>query len=197
MTYPVFLNLKDSKVIIVGGGRIAERKLKGILHASANVFITAPEISEAIERIACNESKIFISRNAFDLNFLNDATLVFAATDDPAMNDTITDYCKQKGILINNCMDASKSTFTSGAVIREGDVEILIGTGGKRPGVSKYLREQIQRILPQDLSKMIKHYDSLRLEARKTFNKSKDRETYIKEKFKAYTDSVKGNDHEN
>ena len=197
MSYPVFINLKDLKVVIVGGGRIAERKLKSILHESANVFIISPEMSEGIMNIACENEKVHMNKKAFDMDFLKDATLVFAATDDASINDKITNHCRASGILVNNCMDSSKSTFRSGAVLREGAVEIAIGTGGKRPGLSKYLKDQIRRVLPDNLSQMTDQYDELRIEARQKFKQSKDRETYIKEKFKAYTDSVKGNDHEN
>ncbi len=123
--------------------------------------------------------------------------LVFAATDDDSMNDMVTDHCKRKGILVNNCMDATKSTFRSGAVVREGQVEIAVGTGGKRPGLAKYIISRIQSVLPDQLSQMTNYYDGLRIEAREKFDLSQDREKYIKEKFKTYTDSVKGNDHEN
>ena len=197
MSYPVFINLKDMKVVFVGGGRIARRKIKNILGQGAEVTIVAPVIIDEIRRMAIDNPEMKLVEEQFDLSHIEDASLVFVVSDNDEVNQTVTDYCRSKGILINNCMDSSQSTFNNGAVIRRGELELAIGTGGKRPGVAKWMKESIDKSIPESIDKIMSQYDILRADARINFTSSKEREQYIKEAFKEYIDSLEGIDHEN
>jgi len=189
MGYPVFLNLKGIRVVIIGGGRIAERKLRSVIQEDANIVLVASKISDSIKALSSVSSFTLIEEK-FETCHLEKATLVFAASSDQAVNEQVTDLCKVKGIMVNNCMDSRDSTFRSGATIKRGEVEIAIGTGGKRPGLSKWLGSIIETALPSDLNTLIDDYDTIRNEARNKFENSKDREQYIIEAFENICENI-------
>lgn len=201
MSYPVFIDLSQVKVVLVGGGRIARRKLLNIVDQGAEIIVVAPCIIPEIKDMAKSHEEIVLIEETFTTGHLEGTTLAFAVSDDESVNQDVTEYCREKGILLNNCMESSQSSFRNGAVLRKGELEIAIGTGGKRPGLSKWLKTLIQTIIdssmPVDMEEIIKVYDQLRDEARLEFSSSKDRETYIKEGFKKYIDALEGINHEN
>lgn len=197
MSYPVFINLKDMNIIFVGGGRIAKRKILNIIGQDANITVIAPAIIDEIKELASVDTRVKLVEAPFEMEYLEDATLVFIVSDDESVNQAVSVYCRSNGILLNNCMDSSQSTFTNGAVLRRGELEVAIGTGGKRPGVSKWIKGKIDETLPESIDSIISHYDILRGKAREKFSTSKEREQYIKEAFIKYIDSLEGIDHEN
>ncbi len=197
MSYPVFINLKDVNIVFVGGGRIARRKMMNVLGQGANVTVVAPQIIDEIKEIARNSSEVKLIEKPFKLDYVLNATLVFVVSDNEEVNQEATEYCIANGILLNNCMDRSKSSFRNGAVIRKDDLEVAIGTGGNRPGVSKWLKESIGKSIPDSVAEVMHHYDDLRAKAKVKFSSSKEREQYIKEAFKEYIDNLEGIDHEN
>lgn len=191
MTYPIFINLEGLNITFVGGGRIAYRKLKNVLGQGAHISVVAPMIIDEIRDLSKTEKDLYIIEEKFNAHHLSDSTMVFITSDDETANQMATDYCKQKGILMNNCMDSTLSSFRNGAVTRNGEVEIAIATGGKRPGIAKWIREQIEQTLPDQLDEIIDQYDEIRKQARDKFDSSKDRESYIKEAFKTYLEMWK------
>jgi len=197
MSYPIFLDLKDKKVVVIGGGRIAHRKIESLRGQGAKILVIAPELNEAILKLSNKEMSIDVIIGVFKERHLDDAVLVFVASSDEKTNDNVTIACKTRSILVNNCMDQTQSVFKSGAVIREGEIEIAIGTGGKRPGVSKWLSERMQSALPQTLDEIVTSYDEIRQEARQKYDRSKDREQYIKESFRKILESLEGHKNEN
>jgi len=197
MSYPVFINIKDVNIVFVGGGRIARRKIMNILGQGASITIVAPLIIDEIKEIAENNTEVKLIEKPFALEYISDATLVFVVSDNEEVNQEATEYCKTNGILVNNCMDSSKSSFRNGAVIRRDELEVAIGSGGNRPGVSKWIKESIDKSLPDSIDKVINQYDHLRAEARIKCSSSKEREQYIKEAFIKYIDNLEGIDHEN
>lgn len=196
MTYPVFLELKNVNTAIVGGGRIALRKIKKLMAAQAQIRVIAPHIIEEIKALCETYDKIEIIERAFYVEALEGATLVLLTSSCQETNALGSTYCRENGILFNDCMDSQSSTFRNGAVLRRGEVEVAVGSGGKRPGLSKWLCGRIEKAMPENLEEIIAYYDQLRKTARGSYDDSKHREKYIKETFSAYLEQLEGSNHE-
>lgn len=134
--YPVGLNLVRKRVVIIGGGRIAERKAKILLSFGASVKIVAPDLTQGISKLA-RGNKISAVKKRYVMGDLKGASLVIAATYDRSLNRKIGRDASRKGIWANVVDDTAACDFISTAVIRKHGLVIAISTGGKNPRLSK------------------------------------------------------------
>src|SRR3954447_7109291 len=142
MYYPVFLDLKDRPVLVVGAGKIALRKTRGLLEAGARITVVAPEWEPEFEDLALR-----LIRRRFRASDLAGAFLVFAATDDRQTNHRIGIAAKGRGLFANIADSAEECGFIVPARAHRGDVHIAISSGGENPRLSAELRKKIEEIL--------------------------------------------------
>ena len=140
--YPVFLDLKDRPVLVVGAGPIALRKTRGLLDAGARVTVVAPVCLPDFEDLPLR-----LVRRPFRPSDLAGATLVFAATNDRRVNHRIRLAAKTRGIFANIADSAAECDFIVPARVQRGDVHIAISTGGKSPRISADLRRKLDETL--------------------------------------------------
>jgi uroporphyrin-III C-methyltransferase / precorrin-2 dehydrogenase / sirohydrochlorin ferrochelatase len=145
--YPVFLRLADRRVVVVGGGAIAASKLEGLLVAGARVTVVAPEICDAIR-----STEVERIERAFVPEDLDGASWVVAAAP-PEVNREVGEAAAKRGLFVNAVDDRAAATAYLGGVVRRGDVEIAIPTGGTAPALAGLLREAIEALLPEDLER--------------------------------------------
>ena len=139
--YPLLLDVSDRLIVIVGGGEVAVRKAQGLIAAGAmRVRVVSPSVHEqmpaSVERIA----------ESYHREHLADAGLVFAATDEPAVNDVIVRDAKGMNILVcrADADDNNTGDFATPAMIRRGAVLVTVSTGGS-PALAARLRDTIER----------------------------------------------------
>jgi precorrin-2 dehydrogenase / sirohydrochlorin ferrochelatase len=140
--YPVFLDLHDRPVLVVGAGPVALRKTRGLLEAGARVTVVAPD---ALAEFA--DLPVRVIRRPFRASDLTGAVLVFAATGDRQLNHRIGIAAKGKGVFANIADSAEECAFVVPARVNRGDVQIAISTGGKSPRVSADLRRKLDDLL--------------------------------------------------
>jgi precorrin-2 dehydrogenase/sirohydrochlorin ferrochelatase len=140
--YPIFLDLKDRPVLVVGAGTIALRKTKGLIEARAKVTVVAPDVLPEFD-----ELPVRVLRRPFRAADLAGVVLVFAATDDRQVNHRIGIAAKGRGIFSNIADSAGECDFVVPARVNRGDVQVAISTGGRSPRVSKELRRKLEAIL--------------------------------------------------
>jgi precorrin-2 dehydrogenase/sirohydrochlorin ferrochelatase len=140
--YPIFLDLKDRPVLVVGAGKVALRKAKGLLEAGARITVVAPEWEPEFESMPVR----IVSRR-FRASDLVGCTLVFAATDDRLTNHRIGIAAKGKGMLANIADSAEECGFIVPARVQRGSVHVAISTGGESPRLSAELRRKLEDIL--------------------------------------------------
>src|SRR5271169_6349004 len=99
--YPIILELRNRRAVVVGGGPVAERKILGLLEAQADVVCVAPEASEEIERLAAS-GRLRLLQRTYEEADLEGAFLAFAATDDGRLNGEIVAAARRRGILVND-----------------------------------------------------------------------------------------------
>ena|SRR5689334_3588476 len=140
--YPVFLDLKDRPVLVVGAGKVALRKTKGLLEAGARVTVVAPDALPEFD-----ELPVRLLRRPFRAADLAGALLVFAATNDRQVNHRIGIAAKGRGVFANIADSASECDFLVPARVTQGEIQIAISTGGLNPRVSAELRRKLDSIL--------------------------------------------------
>jgi len=142
--YPIFLKLQERKVLIIGGGAVAEEKIHAVLRSATDVTVLAPKITERIRewaergllRHVAEEYRAGILRNYF---------LVIACTDVEAVNHAIYEEARQAGVLCNSVDDPDYCDFYSPAVVSRGDLQIAISTGGKSPALAQRIRKKLEQ----------------------------------------------------
>ncbi|MEJ8545519.1 precorrin-2 dehydrogenase/sirohydrochlorin ferrochelatase family protein [Brevibacillus borstelensis] len=140
--YPMMANLQGKRCLVVGGGRVAERKIAGLLDAGADVVVVSPACSHAIEEWA-KAGGIALFRRPFSPEDVRDALIVVAATNDPAVNLDVYQACGPHQ-WVNVIDRPDLCSFTVPSVVERGDLQIAISTGGHNPGLAKKLRQQVE-----------------------------------------------------
>ncbi len=180
--YPIFIKLSGKKCVVIGGGKIAFRKVKALLAAHAQVKIISidfcPELGAMIE-----EQGLDATKRAFQKGDLDDAFLAIAATNDPAANQQIWDEANQKNILVNIVDVPELCNFYVPSVVRDGDLALAISTNGKAPYVSKKLRIYLEKLLRKlSLKDLIQSVDQKKQSLKQSLpDDIKEREKQIKE----------------
>jgi siroheme synthase-like protein len=140
--YPIFVDLKDRPVLVVGAGKVALRKTKGLLEAGARVTVVAPECEAEFE-----ELPVRLVRRRFRASDLAGAMLIFAATDDRMTNHRIGIAAKGKGVLANIADSSSECGFIVPARVQRGSIHIAVSTGGESPRLAAELRKKLEDVL--------------------------------------------------
>ena len=145
--YPVVLRLGGRRVLVVGGGPVAARKVDGLLVVGALVTVVAPQVDAAIE----GRSGVTVERRAYATSDLAGQRLVIAATDDPVVQRQVAADAEAAGIWINAADDPENCSFFLPAVERRGSVVVAVSTQGASPALASHLRDRIAEALPANV----------------------------------------------
>jgi precorrin-2 dehydrogenase/sirohydrochlorin ferrochelatase len=171
--YPVFLDIKDKKCVIVGGGEVAARKAERLLDCGAKVFVISPNLSP--ELAALKEKKIISHIAAeYTVNLIEGAALIIGATDDEKTNARISNDARGKGIPVNIVDDPQKCDFILPSVVQRGDLAITIGTGGKSPALARHMREEMEARYGKEYEILLNILGKLRVKMEKKTGIGKD-----------------------
>jgi precorrin-2 dehydrogenase/sirohydrochlorin ferrochelatase len=161
LLFPAFLKLVDRRCLVVGGGRVAEEKTQGLLRAGAQVRVIAPEATRRI-RAWAREGKICWDARAFRTADLNGMFLVVAATSSPTLHGQIHAQSKRRGVLCNVVDDPEHCDFYYGSVVRRGELQIAISTGGHSPALAQRLRKRLQRQFGAEYKEWLEELGAIR-----------------------------------
>jgi uroporphyrin-III C-methyltransferase/precorrin-2 dehydrogenase/sirohydrochlorin ferrochelatase len=140
--YPVFLDLRGRRAVVIGGGAVAEQKVLGLLEAGASVTVVSPEATPRLDDLAA-ERAIEIQRRPYRAGDLGGAWLAIAASDDRAVNAAVWAEAEQRGVPINAVDDLDHCSFIAPAIHRAGSVTVAVSTSGKSPALAVRLRQRI------------------------------------------------------
>ena len=153
------LDISKRKILIIGSGNIAKRRLKKILECAKDIRIdiVSPDFNNEIKSIFSKEPKIKFFKRKFRFSDLRNIDIVIACTNDISLNQEISKICFEKKIFVNNASDQSLSTihFTSNIKISK-IVELNLNTGGQSPFLSKIMRILIEKVLKKPIDKLLK-----------------------------------------
>jgi uroporphyrin-III C-methyltransferase / precorrin-2 dehydrogenase / sirohydrochlorin ferrochelatase len=162
---PIFVDVRDRLVVVVGGGVVAARKIEHLLKAHARVRVVAPELCDELT-VFRNLGRIEHQPLLFSSPLLDGAQLVIAATDVESVNDAVCVAAKERGIWVNAVDDAQRSAFIFPAIIDRSPVIVAVGTQGSSPTLARRVRTQIEALLPERLGDLAKYAGNWRVAVR-------------------------------
>lgn len=161
--FPIFLRTDRLRILVVGGGNVAEEKLHFLFKNSpdAHVTVVAPEISELVWSYGTKFDVSYQQRKYLSGD-IGLADLIIAATDLPELNQMVRKDARQAGKLINVADKPELCDFYLGGVVTKGDIKIAISTNGKSPTLAKRLRQLLEKNLPDELNTLADHLHKIR-----------------------------------
>jgi uroporphyrin-III C-methyltransferase / precorrin-2 dehydrogenase / sirohydrochlorin ferrochelatase len=178
--FPVFFNLAGQKVLVVGGGEVALRKVALLERAGAAITLIAPRIhTELMARAAAGAIKLAIRE--FEPADLDGARLVIVATSKRATNRFIATLSDSRGIPVNVVDDRDASRFIVPAIIDRDPVLVAISTGGASPVLARRLRERVEALIPKKIGALAFWLQSLRKPARRVLRDVAARRRFFEE----------------
>jgi len=140
--YPISLDLDGKSVVVIGGGQVAERKVRGLIGAGARVTVVAPQIAAGLAALVPSESVVVMERT-FNAGDLDGATLAFAATDDDDVNAAVVAEARARGIPVNDASGGERGDFSTPATHRTGSLTFSVETQGTAPAFAARLRDEL------------------------------------------------------
>ncbi len=153
--FPIYVDISQKPVLVVGGGNIAKRKLLYLLDYQADIVCIAPEILPEINELA-GKGLVKIIKREYRENDAENYDFVFAATNNPEADKLIYEDCKKHGALLNVADVPAFCSFILSSYIKKGDISINISSGGTAPFFVKHLKETIAAALPERLEEIAK-----------------------------------------
>jgi precorrin-2 dehydrogenase / sirohydrochlorin ferrochelatase len=142
--YPVFLRIHKNKCLVVGGGRVALRKVRMLLDCGGEIKVVSSTFHSNLLRLA-DQKAIRLIRRDYKPGDLAGAAIVIAATDQQEINRRVAEEAKRAGALVNVVDDPEPSSFILPSCFRKGDLTLAVSTGGKSPALARKIRTELQK----------------------------------------------------
>lgn len=159
--YSISLDLNNKGCLVVGGGKVAERKVRSLLECGARVRVVSPEITPGLASLA-GEGKILFREGRYRTSDLEGIFLVIGSTDQEAVNRQVADDCAARNLVVNIVDDPLKGNFFVPAVVRRGALTIAVSTGGKSPMLARKIREELESVYGPQYEEFLDMLGSLR-----------------------------------
>jgi precorrin-2 dehydrogenase/sirohydrochlorin ferrochelatase len=159
--YAIFLELGNRRVVLVGGGAVAVRKAYSLLEAGARLIVVAEEASDAMIAL-CVQHGVELIRAKYSKEYLGEAVLVIAATNDHEVNEQVYRDCQALEILCNVVDEPQLCDFFVPAVVKRGNLQIAIGTGGDYPAYAGHLRKKLEALFTEEHGRFLAELECVR-----------------------------------
>lgn len=161
--YPININLTGRSVAVVGGGRVALRKLKRLLAEGAMITVLAPHVLPEIEALSTAGDLVWHRGSHDEFAWAQGGfVLVFAATDSFAVNSEVCKIARSIGALANSATEPEACDFFVPASIMHGDMELTVSTNGGSPALARLLREDMENRYHEDFGAFLTYLKKLR-----------------------------------
>ena len=199
--FPIFIEIEKKKCLVVGGGKVALRKVETLLRYDAQVHVVSREICTEIRALLppenIHEEELLPSpgdTNAGELlpecscgsewplpDYFTGAALVVAATGSREVNRRVAQFCRERRIPVNVADAPEECTFFFPAVVKKGDISIGVNTGGKSPTVSSQVRRDIEKAIPDYYEAIADQLGALREYVKSHVEREPDRRKILKQ----------------
>ncbi len=152
--YPIYIEMRGQPVVVIGGGKIAEGKVDGLLASRANVTVIAPELTPHLRELVTHDEIRYLAR-AYQPGDLSGAFMVICATDRTDINHQVWQEATANHQLVNVVDDTPRCNFIAPSILRKGDLTIAISTSGKAPVLAVRLKERLQRELGPEYERFL------------------------------------------
>jgi precorrin-2 dehydrogenase / sirohydrochlorin ferrochelatase len=152
--YPLFINLRGKKCVVIGGGAVALRKVIPLLECGAKVTVVSPGFIPELKRLKGRKAIVLVQRS-FNPEDLKGAAIVIAATDSKEINQEIAERGKKQGALVNVVDDPEDSDFIVPSFFRRGDLTLAVSTGGASPALARKVRTWLEENIGEDYRELL------------------------------------------
>jgi siroheme synthase-like protein len=152
--YPIFLNIKDKRCVVVGGGQVALRKAKMLLEGRANVFVISPNPHPEIIKLSKRKTIHLIQRD-YKPGDLKDAAIILACTDVKEVNHKVADEAKKAGVLVNVADNPERSNFITPSFFKRGNLTIAVSTSGISPALARKIRTKLEKSFGEEYASLL------------------------------------------
>jgi precorrin-2 dehydrogenase/sirohydrochlorin ferrochelatase len=159
--YPLFLDISGQRCLVVGGGRVGERKVAALIEAGALVEVVSPKITDALSEWAESGTVDWHGR-PFETEDVTGALLVFGATDDTDVNGAVASAAKQAGVLYNDAIERDRCDFIVPSTVRRGGLTLAASTGGGSPAYARLVRERLEETFGEEHGEVVALFEQLR-----------------------------------
>ena len=159
--YPIFLEMSGRRAVVIGGGAVAVRKARCLLTAGARLVVVAEHIDDVLTNL-CTTSGSELIRSRYAKDYIAEAVLVIAATNDTELNRRIFKDCQELEILCNIVDQPELCDFYVPAVIKRGDLQIAISTEGDCPAYAGHLRKKLEQIITEKHGEFLTELEAVR-----------------------------------
>ncbi|MBU0482113.1 MAG: bifunctional precorrin-2 dehydrogenase/sirohydrochlorin ferrochelatase [Proteobacteria bacterium] len=142
--FPINLKISGRRCVVIGGGKVAARKVKGLLECGGQVVVISPELTDELETLV-REGLIGCKKKNYLKGDLDGAFLVIAATDDENAQAEVYNEAEEKGILVNVADVPERCNFILPATVSRNELAVSVSTGGKSPALARLLRKKLEK----------------------------------------------------
>ncbi|MCJ2376634.1 siroheme synthase [Vibrio sp. ZSDZ34] len=194
--FPLFMDLLNKAVLVVGGGEVACRKVESLVRAGASVTVVSPQvepyIADLVQQGKCEWLQNFYSSECLTSKYVQ----VWATTNNPDLNHQVHNDAKNMGIMVNVVDDTPFCDFITPSMINRGRIQIAISSGGASPVLIRGIREKVESLLPMNLAIMADFASSKRNDIKNTYKTVDDRRKFWELFFRLPTVVDSKNNHE-
>ncbi|UCC98029.1 MAG: bifunctional precorrin-2 dehydrogenase/sirohydrochlorin ferrochelatase [Phycisphaerales bacterium] len=176
--YPIFLELGSRRVVVIGGGAVAVRKVQVLLAAGARVVVVAERIDDMLTAL-CQGTDAELITSRYSKNYLAGALLAIAATNNHALNKQIYRDCQELEVLCNVVDVPDLCDFFVPAVVKRGDLQIAVGTEGQCPAYAGHVRRKLEGIFTEEHGKFLAELEVMRKKIIEDLANPADRKTAL------------------
>src|SRR5213083_3291749 len=163
--FPAFLDLRGRRCLVVGGGAIAERKVHGLLECGARVGVVSPALVPALARLVAS-GRIEHRARAFRKVDARGCVLIIAATGVAAVDDAVAEAARRHGALVNAVDRPARCDFIFGSILRRGELQIAVSTGGRSPALAREIRRRLEPMFGPEYAELVEQVGRERAHAR-------------------------------
>jgi precorrin-2 dehydrogenase/sirohydrochlorin ferrochelatase len=159
--YPIYLDLAGKRVVVIGAGPVSARKVHALQETGARVIVIAKQIDPAFEK-SCKLPNVELVITTYSKEYLAEAILAIAATNDLELNRQIYKDCQELEVLCNVVDQPDLCDFFVPAVVKRGPLQIAIGTDGNCPAYAGHLRKKLEDQFTEDHGRFVIELESIR-----------------------------------
>jgi len=178
--YPIFLELSGRRAVVVGGGAVAVRKAQSLLAAGARLVVVAERIDNML-MILCRDKNVELIKSKYSKDYLAEAVLAIAATNNHRLNRRIYKDCQELEVLCNVVDEPELCDFFVPAVVKRGGLQIAVGTEGHCPAYAGHIRKKLEEIFTEEHGQFLAELQTLRKRIIKNVAEPADRKALLGE----------------
>ena len=170
--YPITLDLKEKPVLIIGAGNVGERKIMSVHNAGADITVISEQYGEPVKKLA-QEGKIRLIERAYQTGDCRGYLMVIGSTGSNAVNAAISEECTALGTLVNIVDQPEYCNFHVPAVVKRGDFQIAVSTGGKSPALAREIRKELEEQYNEEYGRLTERLGKIRKELKQKYNNNR------------------------